>query len=131
MVRYALTQTNKQTNKQDYYSSYGTISRLDENGRTPRKNTWYTCKQNLACLTSVPCGARIHTRYSDENHIYVSLIFSVGLGSVPMKCVPNLWLRIYNYTLKICSLNKCVTRESKGPDVILNHVGRYNKSPSA
>ena len=37
--------------------------RLGENGRTPRKTTLHTRKQNLACLT---CGrgARAHTRHN-------------------------------------------------------------------
>ena len=34
--------------------------------RTPRKTTWHTRKQNLACLTCGQSGARTHTRHSGE-----------------------------------------------------------------
>ena len=40
------------------------ISRWDENGRTRRKNTWHTRKQNLACLTCCQSESRTHTRHS-------------------------------------------------------------------
>ena len=39
---------------------------MGENGRTPRKTTWHTRKQNLACLTCGQSGARNHTRHSGE-----------------------------------------------------------------
>ena len=44
----------------------GPISRWGENGRTPRKTTWHTRKQNLAGLTCGQSGARTHTRHSGE-----------------------------------------------------------------
>ena len=40
---------------QDYFSSYETKT-VGENGRTSRKTTWYTRKQNLACLTCGQCA---------------------------------------------------------------------------
>ena len=44
----------------------GPIDRWGENGRTMRKTTWHTRKQNLACLTCGQSGARTHTRHSGE-----------------------------------------------------------------
>ena len=44
----------------------GPISRWGENGRTPRKTTWHTRKQNLACLTCGQSRARTLTRHSGE-----------------------------------------------------------------
>ena len=43
-----------------------TNQQVDENGRTPRKTTWHTRKQNMACLTCGQSGARTHTRHSGE-----------------------------------------------------------------
>ena len=40
--------------------------KVGENGRTPRKTTWHTRKQNLACLTCGQSGARTRTRHSGE-----------------------------------------------------------------
>ena len=42
------------------------MSRWGENGRSPRKTTWHTRKQNLAWLTCGQSGARTHTRHSGE-----------------------------------------------------------------
>ena len=56
----------------DYFSSYETGQsvgglKMGEPPRsTPRKNTWHTCKQNLACLTCGQNGAGTHTRHSGE-----------------------------------------------------------------
>ena len=47
----------------------GLISRWGENGRTPRKTTWHTRKQNLACLTCGQSGAR--TQRWDESIFYL------------------------------------------------------------
>ena len=48
-----------------FYVPFKIIS-ARENGRTPRKTTWRTRKQNLACLACGQCGARTHTRHSGE-----------------------------------------------------------------
>ena len=40
--------------------------KVGENGKTPRKTTWRTHKQNLACLTCGQCRAQTHTRHSGE-----------------------------------------------------------------
>ena len=53
---------------QYYFSSYETGQLVGgaKTGEPPRKNTWHTRKQNLACLTCSQSGARTHTRHSGE-----------------------------------------------------------------
>ena len=50
---------------QDYFSSYETGQSVGgRNGRTPRKNTWHTRKQNLACKICKACG--LYRESNDE-----------------------------------------------------------------
>ena len=53
---------------QNYFSSYETGQSVGgaKMGEPPQKNNWHTRKQNLACLTCAPCGARTHIRHSSE-----------------------------------------------------------------
>ena len=52
---------------QDYFSSYETGQSVGGRKReNPRKTTWLTRKQNLACLTCGQGGAQTHTRHSGE-----------------------------------------------------------------
>ena len=57
----------------DYFSSYetgqsvgGAKSRENRKKKKKKKNTWYTRKQNLACLTCGQSEARTHTRHNGE-----------------------------------------------------------------
>ena len=60
---------------QDYFSSYETGQSVNgAKKRTPRKTTWHTRKQNLACLTCAPCEARTHTRHSGEMVKWLSAV---------------------------------------------------------
>ena len=52
---------------------------VGENGRTPRKTTWHTHKQNLACLTCGQRTARTRTRHSDGvSKLILNLIMFVS-----------------------------------------------------
>ena len=59
---------------------------VGKNGRFPRKNTWHTRKQKLACLTCCQRGARTHTRHRGQ--ILICLIHPSTRKAVsPEQCV--------------------------------------------
>ena len=73
-------------------------NRWGENGRTPRKTTWHTCKQNLACLTSALYGAQTHTRHSGENVVVYPTTKVIEVGP---------WFKIWN---RVWFAKSCLVR---------------------
>ena len=60
-------------------------------GEPQRKNTWYTGKQNMACLTCAPCGAQTHIRYSGKIIERLSTVIKSALLNSAMGAALNLF----------------------------------------
>ena len=86
---------------QDDFSSYKTdqsvgVAKMEHALR--KKNTQHIRKQNLACLTYVPCEARLHTRHSNNNRAVPNaktLTQEVHVGNDQEKSCMNFRALIY------------------------------------